>query len=593
MHATPLGFFPLLVLLLACATGAQAQDSNLLAGAGDYDLYHAADGDFTLSRPSADGLRVVVAQPSDPFYLMGLSRPIPAALPAGTRLVLRFRARSASRHPLRAVVELKGAPWTSVAEVSPLLTPEWRDYRAAGTTRQDYPTNGLALRFQFGHQTGDVELAAVTLENAGPDAGWLAARAALDPAAMAARIERCRKGTLTIRTTGPDGLPRPGVSVHIAQTRHAFLFGANIFLLQPGSQDPLQRAYQDRFTALLNYATLPFYWGAFEASRGKPDYAKLDAMSRWCAGRGLTMKGHPLVWHEVWPAWAPQTPDESIPLLRGRVTDIITRYRSMIHYWDVLNEANNAASFAKQTGEGAWIGRDGADAVVATALGWARDAARGASNATTLLYNDFNTGSANVALLKSLQEKGALPDAIGIQSHMHGGTWPLEEVWSTAERFSPFDRPIHFTEVTVLSGHPETNTPVAGATWPSTPEDEARQADYVASFYTLLFSHPAVQAITWWDFSDRDSWKGAPSGFVRRDMSPKPVYDRLMALIHGAWWTDLQDRTGADGQLTARVFGGEYDVTVTGPGGLRETRHITVPPGGSATLEIRSGLTAR
>ena len=48
-------------------------------------------------------------------------------------------------------------------------------------------------------------------------------------------------------------------------------------------------------------------------------------------------------------------------------------------------------------------------------------------------------------------------------------------------------------------------------------------------FYTALFAHPAVQAITWWDFSDLGAWLGAPAGWLRRDMSPKPVYDRLMA----------------------------------------------------------------
>ena len=60
-------------------------------------------------------------------------------------------------------------------------------------------------------------------------------------------------------------------------------------------------------------------------------------------------------------------------------------------------------------GEAAWIKRDGAPAVVATVLGWAREAA--GTEPSTLVYNDFNTGEETVKLLKGLQERNALPDA--------------------------------------------------------------------------------------------------------------------------------------------------------------------------------------
>jgi endo-1,4-beta-xylanase len=586
MRATTLRSLFLLALLLATGSPAAA---SLLEKDG-FDLYQPAAGDALESRPSTgDLVRLEVIRPCQPFYGIGLSQPVAPAFPEGRRLVLRFRARSATRNPVRAVIERQGAPWTSVAEIAPRLTPDWRDYRAAGTTRVAYPSNGLAVRFQFGHQTGDLELAAVTLEDTGPDLGWLAARAALEPAAVQERISRHRMGSLTVAVTGTGGRPVPGAAVHAVQTRHAFLFGANIFELKPGNTEPWQRAYQQRFTALFNYATLPFYWGAFEPKRGQPDYARLDRMIGWCATNGLAMKGHPLIWHEVWPDWAPREPDVAIPLLRNRVTDIVTRYRNTIRYWDVLNEANNAAAMAGQTGEGAWIARDGKAEVVAAALGWARQAARGADTPVTLLYNDFNTGEANRFLLEQLQARGSLPDAIGIQSHMHGGAWPLEDVWSTVERFAAFGRPVHFTEITVLSGALETNAPVPGAAWPSTPEAEAQQADYVAALYTLLFSHPSLQALTWWDFSDRGAWKGAPSGFLRQDMTPKPVYNRLLALIRGAWWSDVTGRTGTNGLFEARVFGGDYDVTVTDENGNTQTRRLSVPPGGAhaETVVIR------
>jgi hypothetical protein len=93
----------------------------------------------------------------------------------------------------------------------------------------------------------------------------------------------------------------------------------------------------------------------------------------------------------------------------------------------------------------------------------------------------------------------------------------------------------------------------------------------VTRVYTILFSHPAVQAITWWDFSDKNAWQGAPAGLVRSDMTPKPAYDELKRLIKGKWWTETTLTTGPDGRASFRGFLGEYRVAVTNlPGAKTE-----------------------
>ena len=48
----------------------------------------------------------------------------------------------------------------------------------------------------------------------------------------------------------------------------------------------------------------------------------------------------------------------------------------------------------------------------------------------------------------------------------------------------------------------------------TTEQGERWHADEVERFYTMLFSHPAVTAITWWDFADRNAWQSAPAGFL-------------------------------------------------------------------------------
>ena len=66
--------------------------------------------------------------------------------------------------------------------------------------------------------------------------------------------------------------------------------------------------------------------------------------------------------------------------------------------------------------------------------------------------------------------------------------------------------------------------------WYRGKEYEELQAKYTADFYTMLFSHPAVEAITWWDFQDND-WRAAPAGLVTEEVHRKPAYHALRKLI--------------------------------------------------------------
>jgi len=122
--------------------------------------------------------------------------------------------------------------------------------------------------------------------------------------------------------------------------------------------------------------------------------------------------------------------------------------------------------------------------------------------------------------------------------------------------------------------------------WPTTPEGEQRQAEEVTRFYTILFSHPAVQAITWWDFSDQGAWQQAPAGLVRADMTPKPAYNALMKLIKGNWWTRTEARVSRPGTAQFHGFYGDNKVSVKEHG--RElTGTFTFNPKTAQVIEIK------
>ena len=402
-----------------------------------------------------------------------------------------------------------------------------------------------------------------------------------------ARIQKHRTSQVTLTVTDAAGKPLAGAPVQVKQVRHQFLSGCNIFLLKPGDTSAEQQAYQQRFEALLNYATLPFYWGQFERQQGQPDTARLRAMAEWCSSHGITPKGHTLVYHTVVPRWlAGKTPEEVAPLMLGRIRRDVADFAGLIDIWDVVNEAVNMPYYQVDRNPLAQTVRKmGRIGLIKESFA----AARAAGPRATLVLNDYDTSYQYEGLVEECLEAGTPIDVIGIQSHMHGGYWGARKVWDACEKFARFGKPLHFTEVTIHSGEQRENMPTAGfPDWATTAEGEARQAAQVAEFYRTLFSHPSVRAVTWWDFSDKGAWPAAPAGLLRKDMSAKPAYDALLKLVKGEWRTGPLDlKTDAEGKVRFRGFLGTYAVEAAG-------MHATadVMQAGEAALMVKVGPAA-
>ncbi|MCY3020013.1 MAG: endo-1,4-beta-xylanase [Planctomycetota bacterium] len=375
------------------------------------------------------------------------------------------------------------------------------------------------------------------------------------------RIETHRTADVTLTVTDAAGKPLAGAQVTVRQERHKFLFGCNAFAINTADTSPDQLAYRKRYAELLNYATLPFYWGGFEPAEGKPGTARVRAMAEWCAANHIRAKGHPLCWHEVPAKWLDGKPLEEVQALQlGRIKREVSEFAGLIDTWDVVNEAvvmpnhqpdkNRVAQLCKKLGTVELIKQT-------------FNTARETNAKATLLLNDYDTSAKYEALIKDCLAAGVPIDVIGIQSHMHGGYWGAGRAWAVCEQFARFGKPLHFTETTIQSGEIRKSINYQGhyTDWPSTPEGEKRQGEQVAEFYRILFSHPAVAGITWWDFSDKGAWLGAPSGLIRTDMSPKPAYEALLKMVKQEWWTGpLALTADNEGRVVFRGFLGDYAV---------------------------------
>ena len=352
-------------------------------------------------------------------------------------------------------------------------------------------------------------------------------------------IEKFRKGTGRIAVLD-GGEPVEGAVVSIEQAGHEFLFGCNIYMFDRFDADEDNEIYRASFEGLFNYATTGFYWRSYEPRKGEPNYGYTRRVVDWCRERGIRLKGHPILWdHEAGlPRWSGGS--QPAPGIREkRVRDILRLFGSDIEFWEVVNEPSHCRGIT-----------------IDDPYRWARDQDPGAY----LIVNDYHVLADGhppfYRLLEEAIENGVPFDGIGIQAHEpRTMRFPLNRVRKYLDPYSSLGKDLHITEFTPASGGQE----ILGSDgkW-----DEGTQADYAEKFYRVCFSHPSVVAISWWDLCDRGSWLEG-GGLLREDLSPKPAYERLKALIWGEWQTSDEGKTDENGLFVFDGFYGKYDISIS------------------------------
>jgi len=418
-----------------------------------------------------------------------------------------------------------------------------------------------------------------------------------------------RRTSARLRLVDGSGAPLARTRVTVRQTGHRFGFGSIGFDFVewiggpppgPGYREieifggTLKSAPEGLardWLELFNATTLPFYWRGYEAERGRPDAGRLRRTAAWFRDQGVAVKGHPLVWHTLTPHWLTALDDAQVEdAIRERIRSIVTEFTGVIDLWDAINEAVILPVFTAEENAVTRLARSrGRLGMVRLAF----EVAREANPSARLVLNDFDLSEAYERLIAECLEDGIEIDAIGVQTHMHKGYRGEEQVWNVMERFARFGLPLQMTETTLLSGalmpsHIVDLNDYIVDEWPSTPEGEARQADEVVRHYRNVFSHPAVESLTYWGFTDAGAWLGAPSGFVRADGSRKPSFDALRGLIKGEWWMSPATlETDAAGILALDGFAGDY--RIEGAGGEADLALAAGPQELDVTLGSPSG----
>ena len=127
-------------------------------------------------------------------------------------------------------------------------------------------------------------------------------------------------------------------------------------------------------------------------------------------------------------------------------------------------------------------------------------------------------------------------------------------------------------------------------------EDEEIQADLIEGVYATFFSHPAMEAVIYWNVTDGYAYGARPGdmtvgenvyygGLLRFDLSEKPAFRRLRKLIREDWHTSVTVKA-KEGEASFRGFCGDYDLRVYADG--REIpASFTLSKNGLNTISVR------
>ncbi len=356
------------------------------------------------------------------------------------------------------------------------------------------------------------------------------------------QVPYCRMMALSHAVLAAEGICVESARRRLAESpRPDMLLGCNTWGYKPGSR------YNEYFTQLFNFATLPFYTYKVAAHEGSFDYGEQDGLVDWCESRGMVPKGHPL-WFghgETNPPWMfNKSYSELKTFARTHIKSAVSRYRGRIKVWDAINEPHDWANcfgfsqdqsleFADLCCNSLRENDEEALSLINVCLPFGEYVAGG-----FVCYGPaFDKLISPLAFFRRAIERGIDFDGVGIQ--MYFPARDLVAVDRLLDQYRALGKPVHITEMGVPAGpwhgadddwdrtSPQSQVGLTKGIWHA-PWDEHIQADWMEQFYTMAAARGEIKALTWWDFSDPGFMKTSP--FLYEDHIPREMFFRLRAL---------------------------------------------------------------
>lgn len=462
--------------------------------------------------------------------------------------------------------ERNGDPWTKASTYALSAGPQWKQYSIPFTAVEDLDAGKSHICFRMGYPPQAFELAGLTLinygtsrkledmpqtklsyEGADADAPWR--KEALD------RIEKIRKGDLTVIVKTKAGKLVSGAKVSVRMKKQAFGFGTAVVAQKLATDGDENLRYQKEVERLFNRIVFEndLKWGPWEDGASNTGYWRreyVDGALKWLSARNIDVRGHNMVWGS-W-RWLPASikslsgdPKALEAAIEKRIEDVGSAMDGHVIEWDVVNEPVPEHDLTDILGKSAMVT-------------WYQ-AARKVDTHALLFVNDYPSPDTTAHLdgydqtIQFLLDNHAPLQGIGLQGHVGSSPWSIPAFLQTLDKLGAHGLPVEITEY---------DTDI---------KDEQLDAQFFKDFLTAAFSHPSVEGFLMWGFWDGAHWHNKAPLF-HQDWTPKPsdkVYEDLV--LHD-WWTNADGATGAEGSYAVRGFLGDYEVTVT-----KGSKTVTVP----------------
>ena len=455
------------------------------------------------------------------------------------------------------------------------LSDQWQQFFAPATIIQDEALGQLRLSFHVGAMMQTVEIGGVAVIHYGnqveladlpksiatqypgraEDAAW---RAEADQ-----RIEKRRKGDLTIIVQDREGTPLPGADLQVEMTQHLFEFGSAFSVWQLLGNDEDSVIYREKIINLdgsghgFNSGTMEWSLQWIPWTEGNGPYTQSDILGavQWVAENISNIRGHSIIWGE-W-RWLPQValanrnnPTALLQQVDERIHTALThpQLAEIVREWDVVNEPRTSTELADAliNTKGFTNRRDVFAYIFQKALESDPTAAFYLNDFSHLSWGGLAVGSHQHLrrIITDIEAEGGRIDGIGLQSHLRYPLGDPAQLYSVIDDYASMDKKIRITELDIEI------------------EEEETAATYTRDFLTIVFSHPDVVGIQVWNIWDSTHWLDNAL-FFREDWSLKPAGQAYIDLVFDEWWTDEAAITDAQGSTQLRGFRGDYAITAS------------------------------
>ncbi|HPO15595.1 MAG TPA: endo-1,4-beta-xylanase [Candidatus Hydrogenedentes bacterium] len=416
-----------------------------------------------------------------------------------------------------------------------------------------------------------------------------------------AAIPKIRQGTLKVLLKPVSGINLSQCQVSVDQENHDFIF--NVFEGSPYNA----KAFEQARNAGFEWATVLLGWNWTQSpALRKSELDGVFGISK-LKKLGYQIKAHGVVWMQEYGILPDKARTmEASALVKAALEHqqaLLDTFDPSISLWEAINEpANtNVVALPRET----MMELMAKAAQNASALGkpvLVNNPHEWSYGAKYLMYGTDNQPLNDYPLtfsdfLKRAGKNGALDkvNIVGLQlypgvhysemfAHLQGPAFTPAYVADQLDRYAQLGKTVHITELSM----PSTYDPAWFSGYWREPWTESTQADYAEAVYTIAFAHPSVQSVGWWDISDAKP-SVVTGGMIRKDGTPKPVFERLQGLLQ-QWTTRETKNLSSEGTAEFMGFGGAYSVTVKLPDGKEIHKDIHLLERETIEVSLEMGM---